>query len=223
MGVGGPGMVRACDPERTTREPLRITYDLEPLAIQPVTRGPRHRGAIAYRRTVEEITDELTAAQEFDGGPFRACYRWARWAKPELAGDLSIGIEVDEWGRVARVAAATDPVDADVAACFSGVLAGMRVGLYTPRRTVMEVRFRLHLSGQARPRRRPARPAPPRPDAGDRRVCAEQPAVLPRDVLDEQAPLVVVDDFSKEQADEEKRETYRAEMKAWIAAGRRGP
>jgi hypothetical protein len=63
MGVGGPGMVRACDPGRTTRESPHVTYELEPLAIQPVMRGPRHRGAIAYRRTAEEIASELNAAQ----------------------------------------------------------------------------------------------------------------------------------------------------------------
>ena len=55
------------------------------------------------------------------------------------------------------------------------------------------------------------------------RVCVEQPAVLPTDRLDEPTAIVVVDDFSKEQDQEERRERYRAEKKAWIAGGRRGP
>ena len=177
--------------------------------------GPRHRGAIPYPRVAEGITTELDELQQFDGGPLRDCYRWARWARPELAGDLSVGLSVDEWGRIDRVTADSAATEGDLGACLSRVLTGMRVGSYTPRRTLLTVKLRLNPSGQMRPEQRPARPASRPPAAAGHRVCVEQPAALPIDRLDEPAPIVVVDDFSKEQDQQEKRKAYRALKKAW--------
>jgi hypothetical protein len=226
--AGGPAIVRACDPDPSTRAERSGVASImceieEPLVIRPAVRGPRHRGAVSYPRVAEEITTELDERQRFDGGPFRACYRWARWAKPQLSGDVTFGIRVDEWGRIDRAAAATDAVDRDLAACFSHALTGMRVGLYTPRETTLSVTFRLLQSGQARLPRRPAPPSRPPRASGGQRVCVEQPAVLPVDRLDEPVPVIVVDDFSKEQDRDEKRAAYHAAMKAWIADGRHGP
>ncbi len=185
--------------------------------------GPRHRGAVPYPRVAEEITTELDELQRFDGGPLRACYRRARWTKPDLAGDVPVGLSIDEWGRVERVTTDAAAIDSDLGACLSRVLTGTSVGSYTPRRTFLTVVFRLLPSGQTRPKWRPARPALRPRAATGQRVCVEQPAVLPLDRLDEPAAIVVVDDFSKEQDQEERRERYRADKKAWIAGGRRGP
>ena len=99
--------------------------------IHPVVLGPRHRGAVPYPRVAEEITTELDELQRFDGGPLRACYRWARWTKPDLAGDVPVGLSIDEWGRVERVTADAAAIDSDLSACLSRVLAGMRVGSAT--------------------------------------------------------------------------------------------
>jgi hypothetical protein len=225
---GSPPIVRACDPDPSSGAERAIAPHIlceldEPVEIHPVVLGPRHRGAVPYPRVAEEITTELDELQRIDGGPLRACYRWARWAKPELAGDMSVDLSVDEWGRVDRVTADAAGIDGDLSGCLSRVLTGMRVGSYTPRQTLLTVKLRLHPSGQTRPKQRPARPAVrPRAAAGHR-VCVEQPAKLPIDRLDEPAAIVVVDDFSKEQDQQERRQRYRAEKKAWIAGGRRGP
>ena len=220
-------IVRACDPDPTPRferqQAFRVACDLDPIGIGPVVTGPRHRGAVSYARVAEQIVDELNESQIFHGGPFNACYRWARWAKPDLAGDLTMGIQVDEWGRIARAVAPADPIDRDLATCFADALAGMRVAQYTPRRTTMSITFRVAQSGQARLKQRPAPPARLKPATGGQHVCVEQPAVLPTDVVAGPAPVVVVDNFSKDQDDQEKHEKYRAEMKAWIAGGRSGP
>jgi hypothetical protein len=222
-----PPIVRACDPDPSSRaeraSAAHILCELdEPLEIHPVVVGPRHRGAVAYPRVAEEITTELDELQRLDGGPLRACYRWARWTQPGLTGDVALDLSIDEWGRVDHATAAT-ATHSDLAACLSQVLTGMRLGSYTPRCTLLTVTFRLRPSGQARPRRRPPHPAAPaRAHAGEP-VCVEQPAVLPIDRLEEPAAIVVVDDFDKQQDRDEQREKYRAEKKAWIAAGRRGP
>src|SRR5262245_13734497 len=115
----------------------RVICELdEPIVVRPVVRGPRHRGAIPYPRAPEEIGDELSWTIWFGEGPLRACYRWARWAKPDLAGDVTLTILVDEWGRLTSITpAATPPGGEEVAACFAQTLAGMQLGHYDPRRT----------------------------------------------------------------------------------------
>ncbi len=226
--LGVVPIVRACDRDLSSRaeraSAAHVLCELdEPLEIHPVVLGPRHRGAVSYPRVAEEITTELDELQRFDGGPLRACYRWARWTQPDLAGDVPMGLSIDEWGRIDRVTADAPAVGSDLSACLSRTLTGMSVGSYTPRRTFLTVVFRLLPSGQTRPKRRPARPALRPRAATGQRVCVEQPAVLPIDRLDESTAIVVVDDFSEEQDQEERRERYRAEKRAWIAGGRRGP
>ena len=221
-------VVRACDPDGGREGPVSRIYSLEAMAIRPIVRGPRQRGAVSYRRVAREIAGELDELQADDGGPLRDCFRWTRWAKPDLAGDVAMRLRVDEWGRVAGTTVVDTPAGgADAGACLARVLDGMVVGFYTPRRTDIEITFRLTPSGQGLPKRRPARPVPRARVTGRGPVCVQQPAVLPVDHIEGRnggpRAIVVVDDFSKQQDDEERHARYEAALKAWNKNGRRGP
>jgi hypothetical protein len=237
-GPAASAIVRACDgptPAVTPRPPRaprgappmdKVICELdEPIVVRPVVRGPRHRGAVPYPRAAEEISDELDWMQWFHTGPLRDCYRWARWVKSDLAGDVILRVVVDEWGRLARVTPETTPAGGgDVATCFADSLVGMRLGHYVPRRTDLAVVMRLVPSGQALLPRRPARPRAWRPPpATAPPACVDQPAAVPVDRVGGPPPIVVVDDFSEEQAEAERVARFRAETSAWVAGGRRGP
>ena len=215
----------------------RVICELEePIIVRPVARGPRHRGPIPYPRPPAEVGYELSWLEwlskgrvlpgRLTEGPLRGCYRWARWAAPELAGDVTLDVVVDEWGRLAEVTPRAAPTGGDdAAACLAQVLKGMNFGLYTPRRTEQQLTLRLRRSGQALPRERPAHPPATwrSPKRAEPPVCVERPSVLPVDHQTGPPPVVVVDDFSEEQKEAEKLEAFRAAMKAWIASGKRGP
>jgi hypothetical protein len=95
------------------------------------------------------------------------------------------------------------------------------VGLYTPRVTDVTFFLRLAPSGQGRPARAPARPRRPARETVDPpRRCAADVAPM-MDVLEVEE--LKVDDFSEEQAHQERREKVRRDHREWIRGGKVGP
>lgn len=217
--VARPALVRECTaPGQNGATVRRFDIELDELRVEPLAFGPRiaelprdgaPRRLRPFERALEARRDALTA-----------CYRWARYQRPELAGDVALALAVDVWGVVTDLAVTPRMAGGDaLAGCVQDSLRGLALPQsITPRRTRADLVIRFSPSGQRRPARRPARPPAPSAEAARPDACLRRPADVPEDQLPSRVPVLELSDFSQAQAQADARAAHRR----WVRGGRRG-
>ena len=187
--------------------PKSKTYDFTAIEIPVVGYGPRIREMPPLARprspsALANLVRERRAA-------LHDCYRWARWKRHDLAGTMTLTLELDHFGSVSKVDVADRARWGALATCVADALPAASARSFVPRPTRLTTSITFELSGQAVPARRPGRPAglTRTPPAG----CVLAPADATVDAVTWASPLIKVDDFDQAQDD---RERMEAECKA---------
>jgi tetratricopeptide (TPR) repeat protein len=214
-------LVRECTAPtgRPATSGRRIEMQLDELLVEPLPFGPRieempHQGSPRRLRSIAGALDERREL-------LTACYRWARYQNTGLAGDLSVRLDIDVWGTATEVVVTPQMADGErLAGCVQDSLRGLALTrAITPRRTRASLLVRFTPSGQQRPKKPPARPAAPTPQAITFNTCLARPTTVPIDVIEPKLPVTEITDFSEVQEREDEQQRYRD----WLRGGRRGP
>lgn len=188
--VGAPA------PEPSYDKGVVLHIDLATMPLFPVAFGPRvsdlpvtslPRSVATQARHVEAARDEL-----------RRCYRWARFAAPDLAGKLVAHYDISPFGDVEGVRIEDAARWGELGDCVREVLGARPYDSFTPRQTRATAEIVFARSGLGQPDERPARPSRTAPPA--RSGCVRAIAPLPVDELAWGDPKVKIDDFDAAQA-----------------------
>lgn len=186
----------------------RKIYEFVSIEMPPVRWGPRIANMPMVGTRIRTTTS-VSLARQARRRVLHDCYRWARWKQHDLAGTMTLTLDIGPTGDVTRVGVDDAKRWGELASCVTDALPTVSSFAFVPVATQIQLPVTFTLSGQGPADKRPPRPAKvgrPKPDP----ACSVAPADG-IDALSYASPLVEVNDFDEAQADIERQ---RAECKA---------